>query len=596
MNGNDARFKKLFRYYGFFHKYLGYRIVVALVISVIATVLDGFGLTMFLPLLQSFESGSVNPDDMGNLSFLISLVSWLGMDINFQSILILMIAFFGGKGVLKYFEITYRVRLRYRFTKLIRFQQIDLLARLKYEYFVNSDAGRIQNTLSTEIGKVVSAFGDYLLTLQNLTILVVYFLLAMMANAELALLVGIGGLFTNFIFVPFYRKAKALSREHTATSHKFQSLLIQHVSLFKYLKAVGKASDYGEKLKTKVDELEATSKKIGKLGAVLESGREPLVVLIIALVIFLEVKFLGRGLASFMLSLLFLYRGMGYLMLLQTQWNSFLGSTGALENVSAFVNELEEYQENYEKGQIQPLRESIEVAEVDFGYESQILHNINLKIDRRQTIAIVGESGSGKTTLVNLICGLIPPNKGKILIDGKNLQDYDVRSYQNQIGYITQEPMMFSDSIFNNVTLWDEKNPRNIERFWRALKRAAIDDFVRGLRNEEEAPLGTRGVLVSGGQKQRLAVAREFYKDTEIMIFDEATAALDSQTEWVIQQSMEQLKGKATFIIIAHRLSTVRFADKVVLLKEGRIERIGSFEELMQNSESFRKMVELQEL
>ncbi|TVR37934.1 MAG: ABC transporter ATP-binding protein [Cryomorphaceae bacterium] len=596
MNGSRASFKKLFRYYGFFHKYLGYKIVFALLISIVATILDGFGLTMFLPLLQSFESGTVNPDDLGNLSFLISFIGWFGLDVSVQSVLIVMIALFCAKGILKYFEITYRVGLRYMFTKLLRFQQIDLLAGLKYEYFVRSDAGRIQNTLSAEIGKVVSAFADYLLSLQNMVILIVYFFLALMANAELALLVGIGGVLTNFLFLPFYRKSKELSRKHTAISHKFQSLLIQQVALFKYLKAIGRASFYGEKVKGRVDELEETSKKIGKLGSLLESGREPLVMLVIVGVIFLEVKFLGRGLASFMLSLLFLYRGMGYLMLLQTQWNSFLGSTGALENVSAFINELGEYQENFEKGSMPPLKEGIEVKAVDFGYENTILHNINLKIAIRQTVAIVGESGSGKTTLVNLICGLIPPGKGEILIDGKNLHDCDVRTYQKQIGYITQEPMMFSDSIFNNVTLWDEKSPANVERFWRALKRAAIDDFVGSLSEKEDSPLGSRGVLVSGGQKQRLAIAREFYKDVEVMILDEATAALDSENELIVQQSMEELKGKATFIMVAHRLATVRIADMIVLLKDGRVERMGSYDELMQQSESFRKMVQLQEL
>jgi len=145
------------------------------------------------------------------------------------------------------------------------------------------------------------------------------------------------------------------------------------------------------------------------------------------------------------------------------------------------------------------------------------------------------------------------------------------------------------------VTFWDQPTPENKARFFDALRKAAVYDFVMGLEEKEQSPLGSNGIMVSGGQKQRLSIARELYKEVDILLMDEATSALDSETEKAIQENIEALKGKYTIVIIAHRLSTVKNADSIMLLKKGRIDRIGSFEELVQQSESFKRMVELQE-
>ena len=183
-----------------------------------------------------------------------------------------------------------------------------------------------------------------------------------------------------------------------------------------------------------------------------------------------------------------------------------------------------------------------------------------------------------------------------MLIDGINANKIDMRTFQNRIGYITQEPVIFDDTIFNNVTFWDEKTPENLEKFWIALQKAAIVVMVIELPEKEDAPLGNNGVMISGGQKQRISIARELYKDIDILIMDEATSALDSETERVIQNNIEELKGKYTILIVAHRLSTIKTADEIIVMKKGEIIDKGNFEYLIQNNPSFQKMVNLQEL
>jgi len=198
--------------------------------------------------------------------------------------------------------------------------------------------------------------------------------------------------------------------------------------------------------------------------------------------------------------------------------------------------------------------------------------------------------------LMNLLAGLLSPKSGQILVDGVDLESVNKQTFQSRIGYITQEPVIFDDSVFNNVTFWDERTPDTEARCKEALEKAAVWNFIEEQPQGLETRLGNNGINLSGGQKQRISIARELYKDIDFLFLDEATSALDSETEKVIQQSIEALKGQVTIVMIAHRLSTVKHADKVIVLKKGRIEAEGAYEELQKNSEIFKRMVEMQEL
>ncbi|CAF3781593.1 unnamed protein product [Rotaria sp. Silwood1] len=196
-----------------------------------------------------------------------------------------------------------------------------------------------------------------------------------------------------------------------------------------------------------------------------------------------------------------------------------------------------------------------------------------------------------------LITSSIPSeDKGKMIIDGIEREDLDISTFQNRIGYITQDPVIFNDSIFNNVSFWAEPTAENKLRFENAIKKASIVDFVNGLPEKENSVLGHYGVNLSGGQKQRISIARELYKDIDILILDEATSALDSETEKAIQDNIDSLKGYYTILIVAHRLSTIKNASRIVFMNEGKISQIGEFSDLINKVPHFKRMVELQDL
>ena len=176
------------------------------------------------------------------------------------------------------------------------------------------------------------------------------------------------------------------------------------------------------------------------------------------------------------------------------------------------------------------------------------------------------------------------------------LKNLNLNSYRSKIGYISQEPVVFNDTIYNNITFWAEPTPSNMKRFWKTVELASLKDFIGELPKGESTELGDNGILISGGQKQRISIARELYKSTEILILDEATSALDSETERVIQDNIDKLHGQYTIVIIAHRLSTIKNADVIYLLEKGKVVAFGDFDEMLQRSDRFKRMVTLQEM
>jgi subfamily B ATP-binding cassette protein MsbA len=587
---------KQFSTFYYFYSYLGYRIILALSLSIVVAVLDGIGLSMFLPLLQmAGGSESINPEDMGRLRFLLDGIQNMGLDLSLSIILIFMLLFFIMKGIFTFISASYKVFLNQRFIKQLRLKMLHALNTIQFKVFMTSDAGRIQNTMSGEIEKISMGYNSYMETFQQAIMVMVYMGFAFFIDFQFALLVTVGGALTNILYSTLYKKTKAASRQLTLDSNIYQGQIIQHVANFKYLRATGLVRQFASKLVKTINNIEISRRKIGVLKAILGSAKEPMLIVVIVAVILAQVYVLGGDLGGVLISLIFFYRALTSVIALQTAWNKYISVTGAFENLKDLQKEFDKSQTEVKTEVITQLPIKLSLENVDFYYgDKMVLDNINLEIQPRQTIAFVGESGSGKTTLVNVLSGLIPVDKGIFKIGDNNANNIQISSLQKHIGYIAQEPVVFNDSIYNNITFWAEVTNENIKKFWNAVQQASILDFMQNLDDKENTQLGNNGINISGGQKQRIAIARELYKDIDILIMDEATSALDSETEKNIQDSIDALKGKYTILLVAHRLSTIKNADQIVFMKKGKIDSIGSFQDLLEQREDFKRMVDLQ--
>lgn len=582
----------------FFFNYLGNKIFLALLLSFIVGFLDGLGLTMFLPLLQIVEGdGSVNAAELGRLQFVLEILQSSGIGLTLSGVLIFMVFFFTIKGVIAFAQYYYRIYLQEYFIREVRLATLNGVNSLSYKAFVETDGGRIQNTLTGEVERVSKAYQSYFLAIQSAIMVLIYVAFAFLVNIQFALLVTVGGILTNLVYRQIYIRTKGASRSLSTQTNDFQGLVIQHVANFKYLKATASLPIFTSKMKMVIDRIRDTNKRIGYLMSVLIASREPLVVGVVATVIFIQTSYFGSTLGPIIISLLFFYRALSFLMQMQTHVNHYVSVSGSLDNVEDFLSYLGEKREKSGSRHIDSFNRNLVLNSVSLSYNtSRGVHDINLQILKNETIALVGESGSGKTTLINIIAGLLPVDSGNYIIDGQLSTDIELSSFQKRIGYITQDTVIFNDTIFNNITFWAEKNEENLKRFNEALQKAAAIDFVQRLDKQEDHLLGSNGLNLSGGQKQRISIARELYKQVDILILDEATSALDSETERSIKENIDLLKGHYTVIIVAHRLSTIRHADRIVILKNGVIDKIDSFTQLMRTSDDFNRMVSLQEL
>lgn len=593
---NTTKKYTIWGYFQYFKNLLGYHIYIFLILNLLIGLLDGIGLTMFIPLLSIATNSETSNESLGQLQIIIDFFKYIGIEINITNMLLLMVGMFVFKGITNYLKSLYMTKVNLVIAKKIRFNLIDYLNHLSYEGFTKMSIGRIQNHIIGESGKLLGAMNSFLNLVQITIMLLIYVGLAAVSNWQFAIIVGLGGLLLDFVYKYFNRIIQDISRKQVNLGNDFNEILIQAIHNFKYLKATNYFKSYDNRLRDNMTLSDEYSFKSTKLGAIMGNAREPLIIAIIALVVFIQAKFSEGNISSIIVSLLLFYRALGYITNFQGVWSSFIISSIAIESIDNIILDFKKHQEPQKTALINKIDNiKVENLNITFG-NIPILKNISLNIPAKTSIALVGESGAGKTTLANVICGLQIPHGGDVIVDGKSLYESNLNSYRSKIGYITQESVIFNDTLFNNVTFWDKKTPETIKKFYNVMEMVSLTDFVNNLENKEDSTLGNNGILVSGGQKQRISIARELYKDIELLIMDEATSALDTETEKHIKDNIDLLHGKFTILIIAHRLSTIKNVDTIYLLEKGEISGSGDYNSLVQSSERFKRMVELQEL
>jgi subfamily B ATP-binding cassette protein MsbA len=277
--------------------------------------------------------------------------------------------------------------------------------------------------------------------------------------------------------------------------------------------------------------------------------------------------------------------------------NNFQQALGASSEIFKFMDVEDDVREKPHAKRLPAFSNAVQFDHVSFTYGGEdagarVLHDINLEVRRGEVVAIVGSSGSGKSTLVHLIPRFFDTTEGRLLVDGYDVRDVTLVSLREQVGIVTQETVLFNDTVRNNIAYGQPHVP--LKAVEAAARAALAHEFIQGLPAGYDEVIGERGVRLSGGERQRIAIARAILKNAPILILDEATSALDSESEALVQSALHNLMRGRTVFVIAHRLSTVRRADRIVVIENGAIADIGSHEDLMTKLGTYRRLYDLQ--
>lgn len=571
----------------------------AIVASLLAAAFEGFGLGFLLAFLQSLVSPEAQPFQTG--------ISWfdawiLGVDGSAASrlyrISALILAATWLRAIFNY--------LTHVFTELTQLNLVDRLRKRIFEqlqavnlsYFAKTHTGELINTITGEIGRLQQAFSmaSFILT-KGLTI-AVYAVVLFQISWQLSLisiflfsLLAVG--LTNLI-----RRVRESSFAVSEANGKLISIAVEFIGGIRTVQAFGTQEFERKRFYQASGNVVQTSTKAALSLAVIRPLAEGLATtILVGMIVISMMIFVARGVletASLLTFLFILFRLVPAIHEINGNRAALSSFRGSLENISELLRtDNKPYLKNGEL-QFHGLKDAIQFVSVDFGYDVQnlVLQNINLTIRQGEMTALVGASGAGKTTLVDLIPRFYDPTFGKVLIDGINLQEFDINSVRRKMAVVSQDTFIFNASVRQNIAYGMEEADE--AAIWEAARLANALEFIQEMPEGFETQLGDRGVRLSGGQRQRIAIARALLRDPDILILDEATSALDSVSERLIQTSIENLSRGRTVIAIAHRLSTIVRADKVVVLEQGRIVEQGSYQDLLKQHGNLWKYHQMQ--
>jgi len=528
------------------------------------------------------------------------MLQWVGIGGSVIGILVFIGIAFLLKGGIKFCEKAYRGYLQVRLQRTLKAKLFDDYNRMNYQYYIRQNTGHFINVINGQIDAFYVSFDRFAQFLSKTITATSYFAIAFAIAWRFALMaVGIG-IVILFLFKYLNKYVRRLSRKASTEKSKLNKLLVQALQAFKYIVSTDQVEHLREGVRASIWRVTGYRFRQKIAEAFTTSIREPVSVFFILLVVALQVAIFDAPVAPIFVALLLFHRGLKTTMGIQQKWQKTMDKIGSLEMV---VDEFESVDRHEEEGGshvLDALEKGIELRDVSFSYGDEIaLQNVTMDIPVDTTVALVGESGAGKSTLVDMLTLMLRPDEGEIYIDGVPGPEIDLSSWRSQIGYVSQETAIFDDTIANNISLWkgEYSDPRTREKVEDAAKRAYAHHFIQDLPNGYQTAVGEKGIRLSGGQRQRLFVARELFKQPNLLLLDEATSDLDTASEQHIQNSIDALRGEVTVVIIAHRLSTVKNADRVYVLDEGQVVEKGTYHELrMRENGQFREMVEMQSL
>ena len=580
--------------------------LVAFVVA--ATFLEGVGLTLLLPILQYAEGGSSAIQDSGGVywQFFADALAWFNLEPTLIVLLILAFSAVILRNVSFYFRTWYGAVVSSRIMLRLRMKIVDEVYSADPEFYTRHPVGQLVGVVMGQTATAGTAVLSVINLFSTILLMVLYVVILLLLSMPLTLVALFFAVVVTLVNRRVLKWISENSLKNARLSQKLMAKITERMGQMQLVKLRYTKRQESENIRKVSEKMRGLGIRLAKVNASVEVVVDPVQMLSIFATLYIGIAVLGSTLAQLGLLLFVLIR-------LNAKVKEFNGALRAITAAAAGVKLTREmFDAAIESNTIASgekefasLHSGITLKDVGFDYPDvysaqgelvskgkAVLKGASAEIPVGSFTAIVGRSGAGKSTLVELLPRMRDVSGGEIFYDGVSIKDYDLKSLRRSIGYVTQTPMLFNDTVLDNITYGLSYMPDDEQI--RAAMESAHATFVYDLPQGLDTQLGDRGVRFSGGERQRIALARVLLADSDILVFDEPTSALDSESEGYIQQTLSELHGKKTLIVIAHRLSTIVAADQLLVLDEGRIVESGSHKELMVKQGAYAKLFESQ--
>jgi len=556
--------------------------IVIMGLTGLVALLEGFNVGLLVPLLESLESSDSGDTHWVTKAFA-RVFSSVGLDMRLETILIALAGMVVLVSALKYVKTMYATKTNIGFSIWMRSTLMRNYVNSDISYFHRTELGRMVNTLVTQVDHAGGTFFSMTEIVSSVGVTLAYLIAALLISPSLTG-IAIGTMVVVTVIMQYFiNRARVLGAQIVDAHSDMQAGAVDSMSGVRVIKSFqledNRLQEFGHRLRG----LGVLNYGVDMNRAQANIVQEVSLFGIIGGIVFVAVELIGLDLAVTVALLFVLYRMAPRINNLNSIRQGLAISFAALHHVKEVTDETGSPKIVSGSKPFRSIDNSIVLKNVTFAYNGgpDVLHNADFTIEKGQMTALVGTSGAGKSTLIDLVLRFHDPVKGGIVVDGTDLRELDLADWRRSIGVVSQDVFLFNDSIANNIGFGLGDGNITEEAVISAAKQAYAHDFVLSLPDGYDTIVGDRGLNLSGGQRQRVSLARAILKQPKLLILDEATSSLDSESESLIQDYIREIRGSLTILVVAHRMSTIQSADKIAVLEEGRIVEEGDWDSLL---------------
>lgn len=550
------------------------QIILIIVLGFFASLLEGLGISAVIPIFSFFTGrGGTATDPITGA--IMGIFQFLGVPYTFRLLLVFIGVLFVVRIVALFVVQNVTASIVFRYARDLRERILRSTFEARWPFLSNQKVGYLDQLLTTNTVNVAQFFGIITTLVMIFAKTIVYIVIVVNISLVVALSSLAAGAVLFFVLKPFLERTKTYSTEAEELNRKLAHFAGQHVVGMKTIKALSVEEPALDAVQKYIERVRSINLSMVRLRGFLEMGIQFAGLAFVSGVFAFMYKSGGFNLASFGVIVYAINQIFTQIQSAQVQIHGLSIALPYLTYTQNYILGAEKERDTEKGRQLVPIKDEISFQQVSFSYpeRKETLKDISFTIRRGDMVGIVGPSGAGKSTVADLLLRLVDPSGGTISIDGTDIKETNLTEWRKSIGYVTQDSFLLNDTIRNNITFYEDSFSET--EIIEAAKRANIHDFLMGLPHGYDTVVGDRGVLISGGERQRIALARVLARKPVLLVLDEATSSLDAASKKAIEESILKLRGKTTVVVIAHSDPIVLSADSLVVLNHGSVAEVG---------------------